>query len=277
MSRALAPQWTAPLGAVAVFLGCATSPTGRTQLELVPDEQMTAMGVEAFEQMKQKQEISRDPGLERLVSCVGSEVLSAARDALEIPADEWEIVVFASEQVNAFALPGGRIGVYRGMVDFAENRSQLAAVVAHEVAHVVADHGNARVSEQMAIQGAMGAAAILTEQSPERDALLAALGLGSQVGILLPHSRSQEAEADVVGLRYMADAGFDARAAVSLWERMADRGGERPPEILSTHPNPRDRAEALRRRLEAEPRRYAFDPPAPCEAARPDPSAPDTR
>jgi predicted Zn-dependent protease len=240
-----------------VLAGCATSPTGRKQLELVPDSQMHQMGQQAFAQMKDQQPVSDDPALTRYVDCIAREVLDAAEDDIQLEAEKWEVVVFDSDQVNAFALPGGRVGVYRGMVEFAETPSQLASVVAHEVAHVVADHGNARVSEQMAIQGIVGLTAVLTEQSPERDALLAALGLGSQVGVTLPHSRAQESEADLMGLRYMTEAGFEPRAAVRLWERMAERSGQRPPELLSTHPKPESRARELARKIEQHPERYA--------------------
>ena len=239
-----------------LIAACATSPTGRRQLELMPESQMRQMGQQAFAQMKNEQPVSDDPGMNRYVDCIASEVLAAAQDDLQVPADAWQVEVFASDQINAFALPGGRVGVYRGMVEFTEDASQLAAVVAHEVAHVVADHGNARVSEQMAIQGIVGLTSVLTEQSPERDALLAALGVGGQVGVLLPHSRAQESEADIVGLRYMADAGFEPRAAVQLWERMAERGGERPPVLLSTHPNPESRAKELAKRIKENPERY---------------------
>lgn len=239
------------------FGACATSPTGRQQLELVPDDEMSEMGRTAFQQMKEEQPVSQDEQAQRYVDCIADRVLAAAEEDIDRPASDWDVVVFASDQVNAFALPGGRIGVYQGMVDFAEDASQLAAVVAHEVAHVVADHGNARVSEQMALQGAMSLATILSEPSAERNALLAALGVGGQVGVVLPHSRAQESEADVVGLRYLADAGFEPRAAVRLWERMAERSGDRPPELLSTHPHPEGRAEELDSRIRQHPDRYA--------------------
>lgn len=255
--RRLVPLVVCPL------VACATSPTGRKQLELVPDSQMSQMGLRAFQQMKSEQPVSDEPRLQRYVDCICAEVLEAARDDIETPAEKWEIEVFASDQVNAFALPGGRIGVYRGMVEFAEGSGQLAAVVAHEVAHVVADHGNARVSEQMAIQGVVGLTAALTEEGPKRNALLAALGLGGQVGVLLPHSRAQETEADVVGLRYMAEAGWDPKEAVELWRRMSERGGERPPQFLSTHPHPENRAEELASRIEEHRDRYASPGPAP--------------
>lgn len=232
-----------------LIAACATTPTGRKQLELLPDDQLAQMGSDAFVQMKQKEPVSRDSEVTAYVRCIADEVIEANQRRLKTKT--WDVEVFASDQINAFALPGGHIGVYQGMVEFAENQDQLAAVIAHEVAHVLADHGNARASEQLAAQGVLGAVSALTDMDGMTQGLvLGALGLGYTVGIQLPHSREQEAEADELGMTMMAEAGFDPRGAVRLWERMSQLGGERPPQFLSTHPHPESRVRSLSEQLE---------------------------
>lgn len=222
---------------IVVLAACATSPTGRRQLQLFPEAQMDSMGVQAYQQMQQQ-----TPSLEAgptvdYVQCVTRALLE------QVPpeyarGEEWEVTVFRSEAVNAFALPGGKIGVYTGLLEVAETPSQLAAVIGHEIGHVMAEHGNARMSAQMATSVGLTAAAILLGDSPESRLGLAALGLGAQVGVLLPFSRSHESEADRIGLELMAEAGFDPRQAVELWRNMAEAsGGGGPPEFLSTHPS----------------------------------------
>lgn len=227
----------------AVILACATSPTGRRQLVLLPASQMDAMGVQAFEEMKQAEPTVPSGPLANYAQCISQAILTAGA----LDSDQaWEVVVFNSDQVNAFALPGGKIGIYSGMMQFAQNASELAAVVGHEVGHVIAQHGNERVSESVMAQGVQVAVAEITNASESQTGqlLMAGLGLGFQYGIALPHSRTQEEEADIIGLKLMARAGFDPTAAVSLWERMASRG-QGPPEFLSTHPDPNRRARYL--------------------------------
>jgi predicted Zn-dependent protease len=165
-------------------------------------------------------------------------------DAPNAPSS-WEVVVFEEESANAFALPGGKIGVHTGLLDVATNQHQLATVLGHEVAHVLAEHGNERVSTQLATQGGLELIqAISGPASPTKNAALAALGLGAQVGVLLPFSRAQESEADTIGLELMARAGFDPRQGPVLWENMSRQGGQ-PPEFLSTHPSGDTRIRSL--------------------------------
>jgi predicted Zn-dependent protease len=151
----------------------------------------------------------------------------------------WEVVVFRDDSANAFALPGGKIGVHTGLLKVAQNQDQLAAVIGHEIAHVLAEHGKERVSEQLVAQGGMSllSAVIGNPEDPRHGLLMGALGLGAQFGVLLPHSRAQESEADIVGLDYMAKAGFDPRQSVNLWQNMAAAGGGQQPEFMSTHPS----------------------------------------
>jgi len=242
-------RWLSAL-ALTLALACATSPTGRKQLILLPEDQMAALGAQAFDQMKVEQPVSTDAAANAYVQCISEAVLEASGLSRD---QTWEIVVFDSPQVNAFALPGAKIGVYMGMIEFAENQDQLAAVIGHEIGHVIARHSNERVSEQQAAALAQGGFALLLEgfqTNPEtRNAIMAGLGLGHQFGRTLPHSRTQETEADVIGLDLMARAGFDPRGAPALWDRMAARG-QSPPEFMSTHPAPDRRAKDLRARLD---------------------------
>ena len=155
--------------------------------------------------------------------------------------------MFEDEAVNAFALPGGKIGVYTGLLKVAENQHQLAAVIGHEVGHVIADHANARVSTAYATEAGLTLGQILAggATTPQKRQLFGLLGVGAQVGILLPYGRSQESEADVIGLELMAKAGFNPRESVNLWRNMSKAGGGQPPEFLSTHPAPTTRIRDL--------------------------------
>ncbi len=222
---------------VVLVTACATSPRGRQQLLIVPDDQMNAMGAQSFAEMKQQTKISNDPRLNQYVQCVTRPLTEQIQGLA--PAGGWEIVVFDEPKtVNAFALPGGKIGVYTGMLAVAETPSQLAAVIGHEIGHVIAKHGNERVSEAFATQGGLAViSTALGSKGNNRNLLLGALGLGAQFGILLPHSRAQESEADIMGLELMAKAGFNPSEAATLWRNMSKSGGAQPPEILSTHPS----------------------------------------
>jgi len=215
--------------------GCATSPTGRNQLILLPDSQMDALGAQSFTELKRAQPTSNDPALNRYVQCIARPLLAVSGSS--IPADRWEIVVFNDESANAFALPGGKIGVHTGILKVAETPDQLAAVIGHEIGHVIARHGNERVSETLVTQGGLAVLGEVMKSRGGRQEIFAALGLGVQFGILLPHSRTQESEADRIGLEMMARAGFDPAESIQLWKNMSRNGGSQPPEFLSTHPS----------------------------------------
>ncbi len=217
-----------------VIAACATSPTGRKQILLFPESQMAQMGAAAYTETKKSTPISKSAVENQYVNCIADAIIAKVE-----PDKDWEITVFDSEQVNAFALPGGKIGVYTGLLNVAENQHQLAAVIGHEIAHVTARHGNARVSASALTQAGLVAAQVIASgASQEKQQLLGLLGLGAQVGILLPYGRAQESESDLLGLVYMASAGFDPRQSVDLWQNMAKAsGGKAPPELLSTHPS----------------------------------------
>jgi len=232
------------LGAALALAACATSPLGRSQLRLFPDAEMSAMGVAAFDKMKTEMPRSTDPRANGTVRCVATAVTGALTGAWA--GRTWEIVVFEDSTANAFALPGGKIGVHTGLLKVASNQDQLATVIGHEVAHVLAEHANERVSTAYAAQGGVQLVEILTgASSPTQRQLLALLGAGAQ----LPFSRAQEAEADLLGLDAMARAGFDPRESVNLWRNMAASGGAKPPELLSTHPSDERRMAALAERV----------------------------
>ncbi|MGQ0657098.1 MAG: M48 family metallopeptidase [Chromatiales bacterium] len=242
--RDLLLRLLAVAGAVCAIAACATSPLGHSQLRLFSDDQMAQMGIAAFQEMKTQTPPARDAGVNRYVTCVANAITR------EVSGGNWEVQVFKQDDPNAFALPGGKIGVHTGMLKAARNQHQLAAVIGHEVAHVLARHSNARVSSAYAAQAGLAAADVLTgAPSPQKQQLLALLGLGTQVGVLLPYGRAQESEADLMGLDLMAGAGFDPRESVNLWNNMARLGGGRPPEFLSTHPSGQTRINDLTNRM----------------------------
>lgn len=222
----------------ALVVACATSPLGRRQFKLVSDEQMTQMGVASFNELKTKTPETRDTKASAYVSCVARNVTSV------MGGGNWEVRTFEDKAVNAFALPGGKIGVYTGLLKVAKTQDQLAAVLGHEVAHVIAGHSSERVSESMATELGLG----VVQASTGVDAQM--LGIAANVLLLLPHSRTHESEADLLGMDYMAKAGFDPRASIALWENMrAASGGQKPPELLSTHPSDDTRIRLLQERL----------------------------
>ena len=241
MPRTSGATWTAVLALVAA--ACATTATGRKQLTLMPDAELQEMGAQAFAQVKQEQPVDENPRSHAYVRCIAQAIIQALPEGEE---QDWEVVVFEDDSANAFALPGGKIGVHTGMFEIAETADQLAAVIAHEIAHVTQQHSNERVSQAFVAEGGLAVAgAALGSEGPSRDLALAALGLGAQIGVLMPFSRAQESEADIVGMHYMARAGFDPQAAVQLWVNMAKAANGSPPEFLSTHPSHGSRIDEL--------------------------------
>ena len=226
-------------------LACATSPLGRKQLILLPDSQMDSLGAQSFAEMKRGQSISQDSGINAYIQCISKALLAVSGSSL--PADRWEIVTFNEDSANAFALPGGKIGVHTGLLKVAVTPGQLAAVIGHEIGHVLARHGNERVSESLLAQGGLAMLGEVMSSKAGRQEIFALLGLGVQVGILLPHSRTQESESDRLGVEIMARAGFDPIEAIELWKNMAKASNGGPPEFLSTHPSHSTRIEELRR------------------------------
>jgi predicted Zn-dependent protease len=234
--------------ASATLPSCATSPEGRTQLTLISDSEMDTMGVQSFTQIKQQTAITKNKNIQQYVSCIANKIIPYVKQNPN--PYQWEVVVFESEQANAFALPGYKIGVYTGLLKYAKNQDQLAAVMGHEVAHVIAKHSNERVSHQMATKAGLDIAAVFlgNGQGESSHLILAGLGLGTQYGIVLPFSRSHESEADLIGLELTAKAGFNPEESVTLWENMS-QAGDAPPEFMSTHPSNKTRIKQLKKRI----------------------------
>ncbi len=235
--------------ALVLFSGCATVPeTGRRQLMLIDASQEAQMGLSAFADLKTQQPICQDPVATERVRRIGLRIAPAV--GRDLPNADWEFVVFESAQVNAFALPGGKVGVYTGLLNFADSDDELAAVMGHEIAHVSARHGAERASQSLGVAVLGAGVAVATEDSKYRDAINAAFGLAA-TGTVLKYSRDHESEADRIGLLYMARAGYDPAAAIRFWRKMAAReqSGVRMPEWLSTHPADETRIARLERWL----------------------------
>lgn len=228
--------------------GCYTNPvTGRKSLVLLSQGEEVTLGAASFKELREKEKVSNDAAANARVQRVGQRIAQAVGS--ELPDAKWEFVVFESKDANAFALPGGKVGVYTGLLQLAESDAELATVMGHEIGHVIARHGAERMSEAMVIQGvgALGAAAIDAKAEDPRTRQLFELAYGgaTTIGRVLPHSRSNESEADRMGAIYAARAGYDPRASITFWQKMlaqkqaAEKGGGaggKLAELMSTHP-----------------------------------------
>jgi predicted Zn-dependent protease len=231
------PGARALLAVVLLAAACQTAPiTGRSQLLLLPEGTELQMGLQSYQEVLQKSKVSTDPTATAQLQRVGPRV-AAATGRTDY---QWEFKLIEDEQVNAFCLPGGKVAVYTGILPITRDDAGLAAVLSHEVAHAIARHGGERVSQTLLVQtGLAGLQLAMTNRDPKTvEQVTALLGAGATVGLLLPWSRTQESEADHLGLIYMAKAGYDPHAARDLWVRMAEagKGKQKPPEFLSTHP-----------------------------------------
>ncbi len=229
--------------------GCTTVPeTGRRQLNLLSAQEEMQLGLTSFAQTKKDVPISRDGAANALLQKVGQRIAGVA----QLPDAQWEFVVFESKEANAFCLPGGKVGVYSGILPITLNEAGLATVIGHEVAHATAHHGAERVSEAFVLQTGGGLLeAGLSKTDPKwQSAAATAYGLGATLGRELPHSRKQESEADLIGLKLMARAGYDPEEAVRFWERFAEvnrqSGGSSTPWFLRTHPLDEKRIQQLK-------------------------------
>ena len=202
---------------------------------------MAEQGIRSYREMQAEIPATSNPKELQYVQCVANYIVAALENEDQTRFD-WEVTVFDNEQANAFALPGGKIGVYNGLLEVAVNQHQLAAVMAHEVGHVLANHSNERASQSALRNVGVAAAQILGAS----DTALQVLDVGSRYGIFLPFNRTQESEADALGVILMAQAGFNPEESINLWVNMSADGGSRPPEILSTHPSPSSRIAELR-------------------------------
>lgn len=244
-----------------IFFGCATVPyTHRSQLILLSESEEMQLGVAAYQEVLKTEKIVHDPAFTEPLRRVGERIARVANK----PEYNWEFnVIDDPSQVNAFALPGGKVAVYTGLYPVAEDEAGLAVVIGHEVAHALAHHGAERMSQGLVAQLAgVGLSVALGDASPAtQSAVMQAFGLGAQVGVLLPFGRAQESEADHIGLILMAKAGYDPAAALTLWQRMeAQAAGPSPPEFLSTHPGYQTRQENIRSWMPEAMKYYRPDP-----------------
>jgi predicted Zn-dependent protease len=259
---------------------CASAPyTGRRQLLFSSEGSETKMGYQAFEQIKRQYKLSRDPDANALVAKVGRRVADAAHR----PDYRWEFVVLEGKEANAFCLPGGKVGIFTGLLKYTRDEAGMATVISHEVAHALARHAGERLSQSTLAQaGGIGLGAALGGVgSLAGTAIMQGYSLGAQLGILLPYSRTQEYEADHVGLILMAKAGYDPAQALEFWKRMmTDAKGAKLPQFMSSHPNDASRLRELQEFL-PEARKYYVPaqeaqspPPLGKPAAAPPSSAP---
>ncbi len=220
-----------------VIAACETVPlTGRKQLMILPEGEELKMGLDAYQEILTKSKVSRDPALNEMVTRVGRRIAEATGRTDY----QWEFKVLEDKQVNAFCLPGGKVAVYTGILPMTRDDAGLAAVLGHEVSHAIARHGGERMSQSLLVETGLTAtqAALARNDPVVVQSVTALLGAGASVGLLLPWSRSQESEADHLGLIYMAKAGYHPIAARDLWVRMdaAAKGSSQPPAFFSTHP-----------------------------------------
>lgn len=237
---------------LSLFSGCQSVPiTGRSQLILMGASQEMQLGLTSFQKIKKETPLSRNAAARAMVERVGRRIAAVA----DLPNAQWEFVLFESEQANAFCLPGGKVGIYTGILPITKDETGLATVMGHEVAHAVARHGAERVSEGMLWQaGGKALGGSIQKYDPRTQALiLGAYGVGTKVGRTLPHSRGQESEADHIGLIYMARAGYDPGQAADFWRRFQaynrQRGGASTPWFLRTHPLDQTRIDNIQKWL----------------------------
>lgn len=223
------------VAAMTLLGGCAS---------MISDDTLNAEGDAAYDQMRAQIPLVKDQGMIDFVSCVADAIVDQLED--ESAQLEWELAIFDSEEVNAFVLPGGKMGVYKGILAVTKNDDQLAAVMGHEVAHVTERHAAERIARTNATQVGVGVLSGIVGGTPiAAQSASTALQIGAQLGLLLPFNRGQESEADSTGLVYMARAGFDPRESVKLWQNMQASKENAPPEFMSTHPSSETRIDKL--------------------------------
>jgi predicted Zn-dependent protease len=235
---------------IALWTGCSSVPvTGRSQLNLMSTGEEAQLGLSSFDSLKKETPISKDAAANALVQKVGKRIAAVA--GKDMPDAQWEFVVFESKEANAFCLPGGKVGVYTGILPITKDEAGMATVLGHEIAHAVARHGGERMTQAQIV--ALGSSALgqtLAKTDPRVQSVAnVAYGVTTKVGYELPHSRAQESEADQIGLIYMARAGYDPEASVAFWQRFAEFSkaqGSATPAFLRTHPTDETRIKQLK-------------------------------
>ncbi|MCU4164605.1 M48 family metallopeptidase [Carboxylicivirga caseinilyticus] len=238
-----------------IVVACATVPiTGRKQLNLVSDSEMMSMSFTQYEEFLKENKVSTDAEKTALIKKVGQKISAAVEKYMsdngyssQISGFEWEFNLVEDETPNAWCMPGGKVVFYTGILPYCKDETGIAVVMGHEIAHAVAKHGNERMSQQLGVQLGGAALSVAISEKPEQtqQIAMAAFGLGSQYGFMLPFSRTHETEADKMGLIFMAMAGYNPNEAVPFWQRMSEMGGAAPPEWMSTHPSDETRIKDL--------------------------------
>ncbi|MCM5526871.1 M48 family metallopeptidase [Parasegetibacter sp. NRK P23] len=251
-----------PLVAISFLASCAKNPiTGRNQLSLVPEAELQTMAQQEYTTFLSQNKVvapsaSKDA---EMVRRVGQRIANAVTSYYtqqglgeELSGYKWEYNLVNSNEANAWCMPGGKIVVYTGLLPITQNEAALAVVVGHEVAHALAKHGSERMSQGLLQQvgGAALSVAMASKPAVTQNLFMTAYGVGSNVFGTLPHSRKQELEADKLGLRFAAMAGYNPREAIGLWQRMAAGGSGGQPEFLSTHPDPERRIQELEKQMD---------------------------
>jgi len=242
-----------------VVFACSTVPiTGRKQLSLIPASEMLAMSYSEYDSFLKSNKLSTNQEQIQLVKKVGGRIQKAVETYFaekdlsgQLKDYKWEFNLVESEEVNAWCMPGGKVVVYTGILPVTQSEVGLAVVLGHEISHAVAQHGSERMSQGLLAQLGGAALSVALQDKPEktRQLWMAVYGVGAQVGVLLPYSRTHESEADHLGLIFMAMAGYDPNEAVTFWQRMAASGGQKPPEFLSTHPSDETRIADIKKAI----------------------------
>lgn len=246
---------SAILIAFVILESCTKVPiTGRRQFKLLPESMLMESSKASYQQMMSTSNVQRNSADAQMVRRVGERRVAAAEKSMKgtryenrLKQFQWEFNLIQDNTVNAWAMPGGKIAFYTGILNVCQNETGIAVVMGHEIAHAIAQHGNERVSKALALNGLGTVLSVALADKPEmtRQAILLAYGAGTQVGVMLPFGRLHESESDEMGLMFMAMAGYDPREAPIFWDRMNKLSGQRPPELLSTHPGPEKRKEKL--------------------------------
>jgi predicted Zn-dependent protease len=241
-------------------LYCSTVPiSGRQQMTLIPESQLVAMSGQQYMEFMKTVRLSRNRGQAETIRAVGQRLRSAVEQyaalhnlSSQFSSYKWEFNLVESEEINAWAMPGGKVVFYTGILPLTANEAGIAVVMGHEIAHVMARHGNERMSQGLLVQfGGMALYTALQDRPLETQQLwMTVFGVGAQLGIMLPYSRLHEKEADRLGMIIMAMAGYDPGAALEFWQRMSTLNkGERPPEFLSTHPSDSTRIRLIKKNI----------------------------
>ena len=240
-----------------LWYGCSSVPvTGRKQLSIIPSSEMNSLAATSYKETLAASKLSTNAEQTAMIKRTGERISKAVEQYMTeknmssaISGFVWEFNLIDDPAINAWAMPGGRVAFYTGILPVCQNEAGVAVVMGHEIAHAVANHSGERMSQQMLAQMGGTALSVALQQKPEQTQQLAmtAFGVGTQLGVLLPYSRTHEYEADKLGIIFMAMAGYDPNEAPKFWERMqALSGGGAPPEFLSTHPSDASRIKELK-------------------------------